>query len=79
MPRRHATGEHADIRKSFRSQKFCRPDRAAFFVSHGDDGPCTVRPQLTKLCVDLGQRTQHRTRDMASLSDKLVSVAHINY
>ena len=65
--------------KAFPSQDLCRSDRAAFLVSDGDDGSCTVRRQLVKLFVEFGQRTQHRLCNVPPLPDKLVRVPDIEH
>ena len=65
--------------KPFFSQDLRRSDRAAFYISHGDDGLCPVRLKLRKSAVQLGQRNKHRFRNMASVPNKLVRVTHIEH
>ena len=78
MPCCHPAGEDLHL-KAFVSQDPRRSDRAAFCVSHGDDGSCPVRLKLRKSAVQLGQRNKHRPRNVASFPNKLVRVTHIEH
>lgn len=79
IPRRHPASEDTHGLKAFPSQDLCRSDRAALFVSNGDDGPCTVGLKFIKPAVQLGQRTKDRPYNVASLSNKLVRVPYIEH
>jgi len=78
MPCCHPASEDLHL-KAFVSQDPRRSDRAAFCVSHGDDGSCPVRLKLRKSAVQLGQRNKHRPRNVASFPNKLVRVTHIEH
>ena len=79
IPRRHAASEDTHGRKTFPSQDLRRSDRAAFLVSDGDDGSCTVNLQLLKLFVKFGQGVKDRLLNVSPLPDKLVRVPHIEH
>ena len=78
MPCCHPASEDLHL-KAFVSQDPRRSDRAAFCVSHGDDGSCPVRLKLRKSAVQLGQRNKHCPRNVASFPNKLVRVTHIEH
>ena len=78
MPCCHPASEDLHL-KALVSQDLRRSDRAAFYVSHGDDSSCPVRLKLRKSAVQLGQRNKQRLRNMASFPNKFVRVTHIKH